>query len=970
MFDPTQAAIREATPVVDRIFELEDEMKSASLEELRQRVDRMREDVKPVLDEVPEDAKTALNLDTKTKHAAAEQKVIDKLNEFIPEFYAIMRELNRRKFGKPHYRVQLIASTILAGGNKLGELKTGEGKTQVFHLPAALYGLTGRGSHVITVNDYLARRDGEYAGHAMADIGISVGIITPQASYRFVPDDQLEETKGAEAAAERKDLNVAELADMKGTNLIECTKKEAYSCDVVYGTNNEFGFDYLRDNMAYNLKNRVQPELYFVIVDEADSILIDEARTPLIISAPAEQSNELYERFASMVKKLTRDKHFEVDEKSRSVSLTEAGVEYAEKLLGVDNLWEDYKYAHHLDNALKAEVLYRNDDEYIIKEGEVLIVDEFTGRVLPGRRYSEGLHQAIEAKEGVEIKRASRTMATITFQNFFKLYKVLAGGSGTIITEAEEFGKIFNLESYAIPTNKPVIRDDKNDKIYKDRTAKFAAVVTEIKLINETGRPILVGTASIEDSEFLSGLLDKAGVKHEVLNAKFHEREAQIVAKAGRKGAVTVATNMAGRGTDIPLGPGVEELGGLYIIGTQRHEARRIDNQLRGRGGRQGQPGTTQFFVGLDDEIMRIQGGELISRVMDMTNLPTDVPIQNPLISRSIESAQKKMEGANFDIRKRLVDYDNVMNQQREIFYTRRYNILRRAERAANAEDESVKQKNHAEIVADIEDILLSETDALTAKHFLIEREDDIDRTKVAKDYLDLAQDELIAQAVHALFPEIKTSGAEAMVNELINDLPLEDIQDRLGQVTKKLVELKVEEFKTSLPEIYKITTLQSMDELWTEHLNAMGDLREGISLRSYAQKDPLVEYKNEGFMLFEKFIASINSQIGRRILKIQRVARQQQERLVTNEAQVSDILTGSREMTAGLDDLVNKGRQLEQRRQNLGKGPQQTVKKQGRAFGRNDKVSVRYSDGTVKKDVKFKKVELDVESGRATVIS
>lgn len=971
MFDPTEAAIKEATPVVDAIFEKEDEMQKYSMTELQDKVAAMREELKPVLDAVPAEAKTALNLDTKTKFADDEQKIVAKLQELIPEFYAIMRELNRRKFGKPHYRVQLIASTILAGGNKLGELKTGEGKTQVFHLPAALYGLTGRGSHVITVNDYLARRDGEYAGHAMADLGITVGVITPQGSYRFVRDEDLAELKGADAAKERESVNIAELADMKGTNLLTCTKKEAYACDVVYGTNNEFGFDYLRDNMAYNLKNRVQPELYFVIVDEADSILIDEARTPLIISAPAEQSNELYERFASIVKKLSQDKHFEVDEKTKSVSLTEGGVEYVEKLLSVDNIWEDYKNAHHLDNALKAEVLYKIDDEYIIKDGEVMIVDEFTGRVLPGRRYSEGLHQAIEAKEGVEIKRASRTMATITFQNFFKLYKVLAGGSGTIITEAEEFGKIFSLESYAIPTNKPVIRDDKNDKIYKNRPAKFAAVVREIQEINKTGRPILVGTASIDDSEVVSRMLDKAGVKHEVLNAKFHEREAQIVAKAGQKNAVTVATNMAGRGTDIPLGPGVEDLGGLYILGTQRHESRRIDNQLRGRGGRQGQPGTTQFFVGLDDEIMRIQGGEIIQRVMDMTNLPDDVPIQNPLITRSIESAQKKMEGANFDIRKRLVDYDNVMNQQREIFYTRRYNVLLRSEQAATEEDEQVKEEARNAVIQDLEEILLSESDEVAAKHFLIEREDEIDRSKVVKDYLDMAQDDLIAEAVKAEFPDSKSGTAESMLNDLIKDAPLDEVQDKLAGVTKKLIELKVDEFKTALPEIYKITTLQSMDELWTEHLNSMGDLREGISLRSYAQKDPLVEYKNEGFVIFERFISAINSQIARRVLKIQRVVRQQpQAQLTTNEDQVSDVLTGTREMTAGLEDLVQKGKKLEENRKSLGKGPQQTVKKEGRTFGRNDRVTVRYSDGTVKKDVKFKKVEADVSAGKATVVN
>lgn len=970
MFDPAEAAIREATPVVDSIFTLEEELKNLSLEDLRAKVTDIRKSIQPILDKIPEEARTALSQDNKEKYKSLESEVVAELQKHIPQLFSILREVNRRKFGKPHFRVQLIASVILAQGNKLAELKTGEGKTQVFHLPAALYGLTGRGSHVITVNDYLARRDGEYAGHAMADLGISVGIITPQSSYKFVPDSELESVKGKEAAEERKGINIAELADMKGVNLITCSKEDAYSCDVVYGTNNEFGFDYLRDNMAYNTADRVQKELYFVIVDEADSILIDEARTPLIISAPAEQSNDLYEKFARMVKKLTKDKHYDVDEKTRSVTLNEEGVAYAEQLLGVTNLWEDYQNAHHLDNALKAEVLYKIDDEYIVDNGEVLIVDEFTGRVLPGRRYSEGLHQAIEAKEGVEIKRASRTMATITFQNFFKLYKVLAGGSGTIITEAEEFAKIFNLESYAIPTNKPVVRSDKQDKIYKDREAKFKAIVEEIITVNKTKRPILVGTASIEDSEYLSGLLDKKGITHEVLNAKYHEREAQIVAKAGAMSAVTVATNMAGRGTDIPLGKGVEELGGLYIIGAQRHEARRIDNQLRGRGGRQGQPGTTQFFVALNDEIMRIQGGEIVQKIMNATKIPDDIPIQNPIISRTIESAQKKMEGHNFDVRKRLVDYDNVMNQQREIFYTRRYNILRKAEMAVKADSEDTKVEMLSEIKTDIDKILVDEIEAIVKKHFFAAESDEFDHKQLIKDFLDLADDNLIDKAIKVTYKDALQNTPTDKLVSILEKLGPEEIIDALSKIIRVILDEKVKEFAASLPEIYRITALQSMDELWTEHLNAIGDLREGISLRSYAQKDPLVEYKNEAFILFERFIGAINNQIARRILKIQRVARQMpQVQIRTNEDEVSDVNTGTREMTARLTDLLHKGKELQEQAKTLGKTQATGKKDKQTQIGRNDKVTVRYSDGTVKKDVKYKKVEADVANGKAVLV-
>jgi len=943
--NPNQRALKDVEPLVEEILAKEDEYKDKSIEDMRKQVNVIREELKELIDTIPAMARMPLANEEFKKYESTEKKVRDLLQSNVVDFFAMLREINRRKLGKPHYPVQLKAATILAKGHSLTELRTGEGKTQVFHLPAALYGLTGRGSHVITVNDYLARRDGEYAGHAFSDLGISVGVITPQASYKFIPDDQLKATKGEDAQKERDNLDISKLSDMKGINLMECSKKEAYEQDVLYATNNEVGFDYLRDNMVFDIEERVQKELYFCIVDEADSILIDEARTPLIISAPAEASNDLYEKFAKVVKNLKVDKHYNVDEKVRSVTLTDEGVEYVENLLGVKNLWEDYRLAHHLDNALKAEVLYKVDDDYLIKDGEILIVDEFTGRVLAGRRYSEGLHQAIEAKEGVEIKRESKTMATITFQNYFKLYKVLSGGSGTILTEAEEFYKIYNLDSFEIPTNKPIIREDLTDKVYKDRKAKFNAVAESIVEIHKTGQPILVGTASIEDSEYLSGILDKKNVEHEVLNAKFHEREASIVANAGLKNAVTVATNMAGRGTDIPLGDGVTDLGGLYIIGTQRHEARRVDNQLRGRGGRQGDPGITQFYTALDDEIMRIQGGEIVSKLMTATKLPDDMPIESKIIGRSIETAQKKMEGAHFDTRKRVVDYDNVINQQREIFYLRRLNLLSLSADALNKDDKEKSKEALEAIKLKIKDLLNQEVEFLINEHFLEQREDKIDKIKLINDFADLAVDRDLINAYEKV-SETKLSKKDLKSLEVeFEKIGIAKIKKILTDTIDELLETKFKEFDEALPEIYKIVNLQIMDQLWTDHLDAMGDLREGIGLRGYAQRDPLVEYKNEAYQLFEKFINSINSQFARRILKIRAVAKPREEKkMETNSEEIDEISNETREMEASAPKVnVQNSRVLRELEQAARKNIQtndtsrEETKVNKHVIGRND---------------------------------
>lgn len=938
LFNPNQNAVKRVEPTVAEILEKEEHYKELSLKEMSKQVADMREGLREYIEQIPMIARMPLAREEFKKYEHIDKQIHEKLQSYVVDLFAILREINRRKLGKPHYPVQLTAATILAQGHSLAELRTGEGKTQVFHLPAALYGLTGRGSHVITVNDYLARRDGEYAGHAFSDVGISVGVITPDASYKFVPDSELKATKGEDAYKERQALDISKLSDMKGVNLVECPKKEAYQQDVLYATNNEVGFDYLRDNMVFDIEERVQTELYFCIVDEADSILIDEARTPLIISAPAEASNDLYQQFAGVVKKLKLEKDFNVDEKVRSVTLTDEGVEKVEKLMGVKNLWEDYRLAHHLDNALKAEVLYKKDDDYLLKDGEVLIVDEFTGRVLAGRRYSEGLHQAIEAKEGVEIKRESKTMATITFQNYFKLYKILSGGSGTVMTEAEEFYKIYGLDSFEIPTNKPIIREDRVDKVYKTREAKFNAVVEEILKVHEIGQPILVGTASIEDSEYLSGLLDKKGVEHEVLNAKFHEREAAIVAGAGNEGAVTVATNMAGRGTDIPLGKGVTDLGGLFIIGTQRHEARRVDNQLRGRGGRQGDPGVTQFFTALDDEIMRIQGGEVVSRLMTATRLPDDLPIESRIIGRSIENAQKKMEGAHFDIRKRVVDYDNVINQQREIFYLRRLNILKLSSEALDKDDDKVSEQAKEEIREKVQGMLEKEVEMIVNEHFLEQRSDKVDVEKLVNEFGDLGIDTDLTQAFTKVTELKVQKGNLKKIEEFLQKKSIDEIKDILKQIILEVYDNKVSDFKDSFPEIYKIVNLQIMDQLWTDHLDAMGDLREGIGLRGYAQRDPLVEYKNEAFLIFDKFVNNINSQFARRILKIKAVSKPravEKKKMETNTDEIDDISTGDREMQT--EKVLGNLRQAAEKNLQTNSPDSKKPKVNKHLIGRND---------------------------------
>jgi len=626
--------------------------------------------------------------DAELKNKTAEfKKRLDggaNLDDVLPEAFAAVREASRRTVKMRPFDVQLIGGMVLHEG-KIAEMKTGEGKTLVATLPLYLNALEGKGVHLVTVNDYLAKRDAEWMGKIYHALGMSVSIIQNQGvSYIYEPGYKPEESENSTEEEGEDDKNPA-LVQME--NLRPCSRKDAYACDITYGTNNEFGFDYLRDNMARSPEQLVQRELNFGIVDEVDSILIDEARTPLIISAPAEQSASLYAQFASIAKRLKKEEDFTVDEKERAVSITDKGIEKVESALGIKDIYNasNITLVHHLEEALKAEFLFQLDKDYVVKNGEVIIVDEFTGRMMPGRRYSEGLHQAIEAKEGVEVQRESETLATISFQNLFRIYKKLSGMTGTAETEAEEFYKIYKLDVVVIPTNMPMIRDDRADQIYKTTDAKYNAIAQRIFELNKAGQPVLVGTISIEKSEKLSKLLRQRGIKHEVLNAKNHEREAAIIAQAGRAGAVTVATNMAGRGVDIVLGgvPPTEENrkkvidnNGLFVLGTERHESRRIDNQLRGRSGRQGDPGESRFYISLEDDLMRIFGGERLKGMMETLGLPDDQPIEHKMISRAIESAQRRVEGHNFDIRKHLVEYDDVMNKHREVIYGRRRKIL------------------------------------------------------------------------------------------------------------------------------------------------------------------------------------------------------------------------------------------------------------------------------------------------------
>lgn len=783
--DPNQKELNKIQPIVEKINALEPEFEKLSAVQLKEKTQEFKE-----------------------RLAKGET-----LDDILSEAFAAVREASKRVLGMRHFDVQLLGGIILHQG-KISEMRTGEGKTLVATLPSYLNALSGKGVHIVTVNDYLAKRDSQWMGAIYHALGISVAAIGHEQSWLYQP--------------------ITEKKESPNENLVPISRRDAYAADITYGTNNEFGFDYLRDNMAPDLAYTVQRELNFAIIDEVDSILIDEARTPLIISSPAEESASLYAQFARLVARLKENEDYTIDEKMRSTALTDSGIKKVEEILGISNIYDSQTISlvHHLEEALKAHALFKRDKDYVVKSGEVVIVDEFTGRLMPGRRYSEGLHQAIEAKEGVEVKRESDTLATISFQNLFRIYKKLAGMTGTALTEAEEFYKIYKLEVVEIPTHRPMIRIDHDDLIYKNEDAKFNAVIEEIKNRNEKGQPVLVGTISIEKNERLSRLLKRTGVKHEILNAKHHEREAKIIANAGKMGAVTLATNMAGRGVDIILGgkmpaesdgkekwekwesehEKVVELGGLYVIGTERHEARRIDNQLRGRSGRQGDLGESQFYVSMDDDLMRIFGGERIKGMMERFGFPENEPIHHSFISKSIESAQRKVEGHNFDIRKHLVDYDDVMNKHREVIYRKRRRIL-----------ELKPEENwlHEEILQ--------------------------------------------------LFREEEKGAYEEKVG-------------KYGQEIMRQAE--------------KAIYLRTIDMFWIEHLNAMEQLREGIGLRGYGQRDPLVEYKDEAYRLFNRLISAIEGQVTEILLKME-IQRQPALEIAKSE-QRAQISEGASEELAG----------------------------------------------------------------------
>ena len=708
------------------------------------------------------------------------------LDDVLPEVFALVREASSRVMGMRHYDVQLVGGMVLHAG-KIAEMKTGEGKTLVATLPVVLNALSGKGVHVVTVNDYLARRDAEWMGRLYNFLGLSVGVIV-----QGLNDDQ---------------------------------RKAAYACDITYGTNNEFGFDYLRDNMKFYAEQLVQRGHNFAIVDEVDSILIDEARTPLIISGASDESTELYQAMDAVVRQLKADEDYTLDEKAKTAMLTDAGVAKCEKILHIDNLFDpaSISYQHHILQSLKAHHCFKRDVDYIVSdEGKVVIVDEFTGRLMPGRRFSDGLHQALEAKEGVKVEAENQTLASITFQNYFRMYDKLAGMTGTAQTEAVEFDQIYGLETITIPTNKPMIRKDLPDLIFRTQREKYHAIIESIKELYKTGQPVLVGTISIETSEMLSSMLKKEGVPHSVLNAKHHAEEAAIVAQAGQKGHVTIATNMAGRGTDIVLGEGVKELGGLHILGTERHESRRIDNQLRGRSGRQGDPGSSRFYLSLEDNLMRIFGSERISGLMEKLGMKEGEPIENRMVSKAIENAQKRVEGHNFEIRKTLLDYDNVMNQQREVIYTLRRDLMQ---------------------LPDVEGVLFDFVDEV------------LDNIYQPLEGLKEAPDARMCVEVNSRLLETLNL-ARALPDMTMSAIPSRD-QAREA-VTRIFQELR-KEAGPVYNDILRYFLLESLDRCWKEHLRAMDYLREGIGLRGYAQRDPKREYQSEGLAMFKDMLFRIH---------------------------------------------------------------------------------------------------------------
>ncbi|MBA2720475.1 MAG: preprotein translocase subunit SecA, partial [Chloroflexi bacterium] len=869
--DSNDREIRRVQPLVDEINELEAEISALSDDAIRERFQLIREEIHEaaVPGEPTEEELTHPDLErrrelSKARHTREQAALQEALDEVVPDVFAMGREAMVRTLGMRHFDVQLMGGVVLHQG-KIAEMKTGEGKTFVPTLAAALNSLTGRGVHVVTPNDYLARRDPQWMGPVFHFLGISLGMITHDESFVFEP--------GYPTSDERL------------INLRPVSRKEAYAADVTYGTNNEFGFDYLRDNMVTELADRVQRERSYAIVDEVDNILIDEARTPLIISGQAEESGDLYYTFARLVPKLTgrpegaeEGGDYFVDLKDKAVSPTEEGVDKIEKLVGVENLYDaDPRLARHFEQALRAHALYKRDRDYIVKDGEIVIVDEFTGRQMPGRRWSEGLHQAVEAKEGLRVQRESVTLATVTFQNYFRIYDKLAGMTGTAMTEAEEFHKIYELEVVAIPTHRDMIREDEADLVFRNELGKFNALIEEVAEMNEAGQPVLVGTVSVEKSEILSTMLKRRGIKHETLNAKQHEKESGIVAQAGRTSAITIATNMAGRGTDILLGGNpaglasellhqrglnpaevdkatydaalaeaklvtdadhakVVGVGGLHIIGTERHDSRRIDNQLRGRAGRQGDPGSSRFYLSLEDDLMKRFASDRVAGLMERMGLEDDMAIESRLVSKTIESAQSRVEGFNFDMRKRVVEFDDVINRQRETIYAERDKVLR-----------------NEDLTDTVRGFLDDEIQALVADHLAGESPDDWGM-----------------EALAAALKAIGLDGAGTTEDELWDIGSRDDILEHLLALADERLaarEAEIGEVDWSLVERHVL--LRTIDSLWVEHLTEIDDMRRGIGLRGYAQQDPLNEFRKEAFQLYGELRGLIRHQVASTIFRV-----------------------------------------------------------------------------------------------------
>lgn len=825
-FDSNKKEIKNLQPIVDKI--------NAEEEKLKKLKDK--------------------DFPKKTKELKERLEKGEKLLDLLPEAFALGREASRRTLGMRHFDQQLMGAITLAQG-KVAEQKTGEGKTLTAVLPLFLHSLTGKGAHLVTVNDYLARRDAGWMGPVFDMLGVSVAAMINEQSFIYDADYTNDKA-----------------TDYRLLHLKNISRKEAYDADVTYGINSEFGFDYLRDNMAQDMKNLVQRGYNYAIVDEVDSVLIDEARTPHIISAPDESPSQRYYEYAKVVDKLSSETDYKIDEKFKTAHLTDHGIGKIEKLYGIKDIYEkDFDTVYHLEAALKARALFHREKEYIVQDNQVVLVDEFTGRLLEGRRLSEGIHQAIEAKEGVPIQRESKTLATVSLQNYFRMYETLSGMTGTALTEAEEFKKIYKLDVVVIPTFRNVQRLDHSDAVYKTARAKYSAAVDSIEEAHKRGQPVLVGTTSIDKNEIIAEMLRRRKIKHQVLNAKNHIKEAEIIADAGKKGAVTVATNMAGRGVDIVLGgetpkkedgtvdrnskeykqwekehKEVLDLGGLYVIGTERHESRRIDNQLRGRSGRQGDPGASRFFVALDDEIMRLFGGDRIAGIMTRFNMPEDVPLEHPLVSKSIENAQVKVEGFNFDTRKHLVEYDDVLNKQREIIYGRRRKILEATFDKESSLKEDIRDRIHTAVRTVVE---------LSIANASIEvgsvNEEIVDSFVLIIPFDDNSKAQLITQLQQITGTEEKVAFLTKLADDVYNKR-----EDQLGTQLMRQIE--------------KYTMLSVIDNLWMNHLDAIDHLRQGIGLRGYAQRDPLVEYKNEAFRMFETLIISIDDEIVRRIYKVQ----------------------------------------------------------------------------------------------------